>query len=56
MKILHVFSNGTFETALHIIELQSADDQVDFVDLSVGDICYDALIKQIFSYDKVISW
>ena len=56
MRILHIFSDGTFATALQIIEMQSADYRVDIVDLSTEDIRYDDLIEKIFSYDKVISW
>jgi len=56
MKLLHILTDGPAELPERIIEAQSADNEVEVVDLSRDDIRYDAVIDSIFSCDKVISW
>ncbi|MDH3229428.1 MAG: hypothetical protein OEN55_06520 [Alphaproteobacteria bacterium] len=56
MKLLHIMTDGPAELPERIIEAQSADNEVEIVDLSHGDISYDAVIDAIFSCDRVISW
>ena len=56
MKILHIIKNGRSDLAKHIIDIQSADNEVKVIKLSKKDISYDEVIDDIFSFDKVISW
>lgn len=56
MRLLHIMTDGPAELAAQIIEAQSADNQVEVIDLSQDDISYEAVIDAIFSCDKVISW
>ncbi len=56
MKLLHIMTNGPAELPERIIEAQSADNEIEIVDLSRDDVSYDAVIDAIFSCDKVISW
>lgn len=56
MKILHIFSDGLEETAIRLVESQSQEHDVKYVDLSHDDIEYDVLVDEIGSCDEVISW
>ncbi len=56
MKLLHIMTDGPAEQAERIIEAQSADNEIEVIDLSQDDISYDAVVDAIFSSDKVISW
>ena len=56
MKILHILSDGPNKLADEIISVQSKEHDVKVVDFSKGDISYDALVDDLFAYDKVLSW
>ena len=56
MKILHIINNGSSELTKNIIALQSANNEVKVIELAKKNISYDAIIDDIFSCDKVISW
>jgi len=56
MKILHILNDGTKQLASIVIEAHSKSHQVKVIDLSQGAVSYDAIIKEIFACDKVISW
>ncbi len=40
----------------NIIDAQSKDHEIKVVTLSKKGISYEAVIDDIFSYDKVVSW
>jgi hypothetical protein len=56
MKILHIINDSPTDLSNKIIETQSKDNEVKIVELSKKDVSYEALVDEIFSYDKVISW
>ena len=56
MKTLHILSNGPNKLADEIISVHSKEHEVKVVDFSKGNISYDTLVDDIFSYDKVFSW
>jgi hypothetical protein len=56
MKILHILSDGPNKLADEIISVHSREHEVKVVDFSKGNISYDAIVDDIFSYDKVLSW
>jgi hypothetical protein len=56
MKVLHLFKSEPDETTKKIIEMHKAENEVKVNDLTKGDISYESLVDDIFSYDKVISW
>lgn len=56
MKILHLLNDGPNELSSKIVGTQSKDHQVKVIDLSKKQMSYEAIIDEIFSSDKVISW
>jgi len=56
MKVLHILVEDPGGLAGRIAEAQSADHEVEIVDLSREGISYEAVIDAIVSCDKVISW
>lgn len=56
MKLLHILVDVPGTLPGRIAEAQSADHDVEVVDLSQEAVSYDAVIDKIFSCDKVISW
>jgi hypothetical protein len=56
MKILHILSDGPNKLADEIISMHAREHEVKVVDFSKGNISYGALVDDIFSYDKVLSW
>lgn len=56
MKILHILNDGPTQLSDQIISVQSKDHGVKVIDLSKKEVSYDAIVDDIFSYDKVISW
>jgi hypothetical protein len=56
MKILHILNDGPTELSTKIIEVQSRDNEVKVVNLSKREMTYEAIIDEIFSSDRVISW
>lgn len=56
MKILHILKKAPDASTKKIIEVQSAGNQVKTVELYKGNVSYDALIADVFSFDKVFCW
>ena len=56
MKILHILNDGPTELSSRIAEVQSGDNEVKVVNLSKKEMTYEALIDEIFSSDRVVSW
>lgn len=56
MKILHILNDGPTELSTKIIEVQSRENEVKVVNLARKELTYEALIDEIFSSDRVISW
>lgn len=56
MKTLHILSDGPNKLADEIISVHAKELEVKVVDLSKGNISYDALVDDIFAYDKVLTW
>lgn len=56
MKILHILNDGPTDLSSKMIDAQSKDYEVKVVELSKKEISYEAIIDDIFSYDKVLSW
>lgn len=56
MKILHILNDGAGGLPEKIIESHSKDHQVEIIDLSQQTISYEALVHEIFTSDKVMSW
>lgn len=55
MKILHILNDGPTDLSTRIIEEQKKGHELKVVELSKID-SYDALVDDIFSHDRVISW
>jgi len=56
MKILHILNDGPTELSTKIIEGQNRDNEVKVVNLSKKEMTYEALVDEIFSSERVISW
>jgi hypothetical protein len=56
MKILHILSDGPNKLADEIISVHSREHEVKVVDFTKGAVSFDALVDDIFAYDKVLSW
>ncbi len=56
MKILHMLSDGPTELSSKVIEVQSAANEVKVVDLSKKETSYEAIVDDMFSFDKVVCW
>lgn len=56
MKILHILGDGPNKLANEIISVHIKEHEVKVVDLSKGAISYDALVEDVFAYDRVFSW
>lgn len=56
MKILHIINNGMSELTRNIIDTQSKEHEIKIIELSDKRISYDAVIDDIFAYDRVVSW
>jgi len=56
MKILHIINNGMTDLTKSIIDVQSKDHEIKVIKLSSKGTSYEAVIDDIFSYDKVVSW
>lgn len=56
MKILHILNDGPTKLSDEIISVQSKDNELKTVDLSLKDVSYESIVDDIFSYDRVISW
>ncbi|MGD0883415.1 MAG: hypothetical protein ABSA46_00820 [Thermodesulfovibrionales bacterium] len=56
MKIFYILKSEPDETIRKIIERQSRSNEMKVLDLIAGELSYDSIIEDIFTYDKVISW
>jgi len=56
MKILHILNDGPTELSARIIEVQSRENEVKVVNLSKKEMTYEAIVDEIFSNDRVVSW
>jgi hypothetical protein len=56
MKILHILNDGPAPLSDQIISVQAKAHEVKVIDLSKKEVSYDAIVDDIFSHDKVISW
>jgi hypothetical protein len=56
MKILYILNDGPKALADKMMEAQSKENELEVIDLSKGDVSYEAVIDSIFDSDKVISW
>jgi hypothetical protein len=56
MKVLHILTDGPTELSKRIIDIEAKDNKVKVVDLSKKEASYEAIIDDIFSHDRVISW
>lgn len=56
MKILHIVKSEPSEMVKKIIDSHSGGNNVKVVDLSKKEMSYDALIDEVDSSDKVMSW
>jgi len=56
MKILHILNDGSTDLSKKVIDVQLKEHNVKVINLSKKDVLYDAVITEIFSHDKVISW
>lgn len=54
MKILHILNDGPADLSAKIINAQKQDNEVKVVELS--SLSDEALVDEIFSNDKVVSW
>ena len=55
MKILHILNDGPTDLSSRIIDAQSKDHEVKVVELSKKE-SYDALVDDMFSHERVVSW
>ena len=56
MKILHILNDGPSDLSKQIIDAQSAENEVKVIELSDENKSYEAIVDDIFAYDRVISW
>ncbi len=56
VKILHILKKAPDASTKKIIELQSAGNQVNTIELYKGAVAYDKLVADVFAYDKVFCW
>ncbi len=56
MKILHILNDGPSQLSNNIISVQAKDHELKIIDLSKKDISYEAIVDDIFAFDRVISW
>ena len=56
MKILHILNDGSTDLSKKVIDAQSKEHNVKVINLSKKELSYDAIIDEIVSHDKVMSW
>jgi hypothetical protein len=55
MKVLYILKREVDDTVKRLIEEHKKANEVKVISLT-EDISYDALVDDIFSHDRVISW
>ena len=56
MKILHIINDAPSDLSKQIIDLQSAGNEVKIIELWDENKSYEAIVDDIFAYDRVVSW
>jgi hypothetical protein len=56
MKVLEILKSPPDENINKIIEVHSADNEVEVIKLYEGEPDYEALVDKIFASDRVICW
>ncbi len=56
MKILHILNDGPSDLSNQVIDVQSSGNALKVVELFDENKSYEAIIDDIFAYDRVISW
>ena len=56
MKILHIVNDSLSDLSKQIIDIQSAGNEVKVIELSDVNKSYEAIVDDIFAYDRVVSW
>jgi hypothetical protein len=56
MKITHIVNQKPAKSVLDLIEEQRKSHDVAVINIDVGQPDYDAIIDQVISSDRVISW
>ena len=56
MKILHILNDVPSDLSRQIIDFQSAENEVKIVELFDENKSYEAIVDDIFAYDRVVSW
>jgi hypothetical protein len=56
MKILHILTDGPTDLSTRIIDVQSKGNETKVIDLSKKEASYEAIVDEISSSDRVISW
>ncbi len=56
MKILHILNDGPSDLSKRVIGAQSEGNEVKVIEISDKNKSYEAIIDDIFAYDRVISW
>lgn len=56
MHVLHLLSDGPEAGGAELRRLQSAECEVEVIDLSTESVDYAVLVDRIFASDKVVSW
>ena len=56
MKILYIINDNQTNLSRQIINVQSKDNEIKVIELSKKEVSYEAIIDDIFSYDRVSSW
>lgn len=56
MHVLHLLNDGPEAACVELLRLQSAEFEVEVIDLSKADVSYEELVDKIFASDKVVSW
>jgi hypothetical protein len=56
MKVLYILKKSPDASTKKIIDIQTAENQVTTIDLTIDGISYDKLVADVFNHDKVFCW
>ena len=56
MKLLYIINDYQTNLSRQLIDVQSKDNEIKVIELSKKEVSYEAVIDDIFSYDRVSSW